>query len=294
MIRKRISCLTLFISLLLSISLQAQQRIPLEVLPSGHTVVKATVNGVEGRFIFDTGAGMNVLTKKFAQRVNGLEKQDGRFTSFRAIGDRLDVDLYTAKSITLGGFVANSTALTVYEGEIAGFDGLISLTAFKNQPFTLDFRNKQLVVETPNSLAKRHKPGNEIPLIVGNVQGQTVGIAAYFRVNDKLTLLFPLDSGAGKGVYRINSVFASQIGIDTTAIAPNNRIVLASEFSSNNRNVIYRATLNKLTPQAVPSVQLTKAPVQLVNGLIYDGIIPIDWLGEQLTIDIPHQVLLIN
>jgi hypothetical protein len=294
MIQKVMFGLALFSSLLFSVPLPAQQRIPLEVLPSGHIVVKATVNGVEGRFIFDTGAGMNLLTKKFAQRVNGLTKQDGRFTAFRAIGDRLDVELYTAKSITLGTFVTNSTALTVYEGEIGGFDGLISLTAFKQQPFTLDLRNRQLVVETPASLAKRRQSGNGIPLLVGNAQGQTVDISAYFRVNDKLTLLFPLDSGAGKGVYRINSAFASQIGIDTAALAPANRIVRASEFAANNRNVIYRATLNKLTPQAIPGLQLTKAPVQLVNGLIYDGIIPLDWLGEQLTIDVPHQILLVN
>jgi hypothetical protein len=294
MSQKCIPGLALLLNLLFAVFLQAQQRLPLEVLPSGHLVVKATVNGVEGRFIFDTGAGMNLLTKKFAQRVNGLQKQDGRFTAFRAIGDRLDVELYTAKSIMLGAFVTNSTALTVYEGEIGGFDGLLSLTAFQHQPFTLDLRNKQLVVETPASLAKRRKAGKEIPLRVGTAQGQTVDIAAYFRVNDKLTLLFPLDSGAGKGVYRLNSVFATQIGIDTAALAPSNRIVRASEFASTNRNVIYRATLNKLTPQALPSLQLTKAPVQLVNGLIYDGIIPLDWLGEELTIDIPHQALLVK
>ncbi|GGF15236.1 retropepsin-like aspartic protease [Hymenobacter cavernae] len=294
MIQKPICFLALLISLLFSVPLQAQQRIPLEVLPSGHIVVKAAINGVEGRFIFDTGGGINLLTQKFAQRVKGLQKQDGRLTAFRAIGDRLDVELYTAKSITVGAFVANSTTLTVYEGELGGLDGLLALTAFQRQPFTLDLHNKQLVLETPASLAKRRKSDNVIPLQVGNAHGQTLDISAYFRVNDKLTLLFPLDTGAGKGVYRINSAFASQLGIDTAALAPTNRIVRASEFSPNNRNVIYRATLDKLTPQAIPSLQLTKAPVQLVNGLIYDGIIPIDWLGEQLTIDIPHQVLLIN
>lgn len=192
MIQKPICCLALLLSLLFSVSLQAQQRIPLEVLPSGHIVVKATVNGVEGRFIFDTGGGINLLTQKFAQRVKGLQKQDGRLTAFRAIGDRLDLELYTAKSITVGTFVANSTTLTVYEGELGGLDGLLTLTAFQRQPFTLDLRNKQLVLETPTSLAKRRKSGNAIPLQVGSAHGQTLDISAYFRVNDKLTLLFPL------------------------------------------------------------------------------------------------------
>ncbi|AMR27327.1 hypothetical protein A0257_09625 [Hymenobacter psoromatis] len=139
----------------------------------------------------------------------------------------------------MGTFVANSTTLTVYEGELGGLDGLLTLTAFQRQPFTLDLRNKQLVLETPTSLAKRRKSGNAIPLQVGSAHGQTLDISAYFRVNDKLTLLFPLDSGAGKGVYRINSAFASQLGIDTAALAPANRIVRASEFSPNNRNIIY-------------------------------------------------------
>ncbi len=117
-LKKLRGCLALLLSLLFSGPLLAQQRIPLEVLASGHLVVKATVNGVEGRFIFDTGGGVNVLTQKFAQRLKGLQKQDGRLTAFRAIGDRLDVDLYTAQSITIGSFGANSTALTVYAGEL--------------------------------------------------------------------------------------------------------------------------------------------------------------------------------
>lgn len=275
-------------------SASAQQRIPLEVLPSGHLLLKAKVNGVEGNFILDTGAGLNLVTRDFAQRVGGLQKQDGRFTGFRAIGDRLDLDLYSAKSIQLGSFAANSTTLSVYEGRLGGLDGLIALTALQQQPFTIDLPGKQLILETPASLTQRRKTGQAVPVQLSAMHGQALDVFAYFRVNDKLTLQFLLDSGAGAGSYRLNSAFAPQLGIDTAALAPAARSVRASEFNPANRNVIYRAPLTALAPQAAPAVRLRNAPVQLVNGLIYDGIVALDWLGPQLTFDLPHQVLILN
>jgi len=42
-----------------------KDEIPFELLPSGHILVKAKIDSVEGSFIFDTGAGITVFTKKF-------------------------------------------------------------------------------------------------------------------------------------------------------------------------------------------------------------------------------------
>ena len=73
----------------------AQSSIPFTISAQGHILVKATINGVEGNFIFDTGAGLTVITKTFASRINGLTKEDGGLTLVRATGEKMTVDLYS-------------------------------------------------------------------------------------------------------------------------------------------------------------------------------------------------------
>lgn len=272
----------------------APERVPMEVLPSGHLVVRATVNGVEGRFLLDTGAGLPVLTQAFIRRVRGLQPQDGRFTGFRAIGERIDVPLYTARTLAVGRLVTTGLSLGMYAGELGGFDGLLSLTVFRHQPFTLDYGRHALVLETAASLAQRRQAGRAVALRLNDVYGQALDMAAYFRVNEKLTLLLVLDSGTPAGQYRLNAVFAPQLGIDTAGLGPANRTTIPSGFSATHRNVLYRATLAKLAPVGQPGTELTQVPVGLMTGLIYDGILPLNWLGSQLTIDLPHQVLLVH
>ena len=83
----------------------AQEKIPIEILKSGHIILKAKINAIEGNFIFDTGAGITVLTKKFSNKLHNIEKQDGVLTAFRATGERQDVDLYTVNDFRIGNLV---------------------------------------------------------------------------------------------------------------------------------------------------------------------------------------------
>ncbi|WP_298328655.1 aspartyl protease family protein [uncultured Dokdonia sp.] len=48
--------------------------IPFTQTAGGHIIITATINGINGNFIFDTGAGMNLLTKKFADKITDLKK----------------------------------------------------------------------------------------------------------------------------------------------------------------------------------------------------------------------------
>ena len=78
----RLSILLLFISL----TTFAQTEIPFTLTDGGHTLVKAKINGIEGMFIFDTGAGLNMVTKKFADKVGTLQKTDEFYVGHRATG----------------------------------------------------------------------------------------------------------------------------------------------------------------------------------------------------------------
>ena len=44
------------------------QRLPLQILPSGHIIVSAEIEGKKGNFIFDTGGGINLFLTNLPER----------------------------------------------------------------------------------------------------------------------------------------------------------------------------------------------------------------------------------
>jgi len=64
------------------------QRLPLQVLPSGHILVSAEIEGKKGNFIFDTGGGINLFFDEFASALKKKETYNF-LTAFRATGEKI-------------------------------------------------------------------------------------------------------------------------------------------------------------------------------------------------------------
>jgi calcineurin-like phosphoesterase family protein/gag-polyprotein putative aspartyl protease len=79
-----------------------EEAIPFTQDGDGHILIKAMINGVEGNFMFDTGAGVNVVTKHFFDKLQHVIPDDGFYTGFRATGDRIDSKIYHAEELTIG------------------------------------------------------------------------------------------------------------------------------------------------------------------------------------------------
>ncbi|MBZ4192213.1 retropepsin-like aspartic protease [Niabella beijingensis] len=279
-----------FICLFITSTSHAQSFIPFEMSPEGHIMVKAKVNGVEGNFIFDTGAGLTLITKTFSEKVGKLHKQDGSYTGFRATGEQLTADLYDANTLALGNFVEQSPVLTIFDVNLGTIDGLISLMSFKEQPFTIDYTNKRIVFETDKSMSVVRKAGHPIPLQLNDSRGKALSIFAYFIVNDSLTLQFSIDSGAGNNVYRINSKFISALSIDT---AKADKIVIPSEFNPEIKTIIYQTGIKSITTKASPAIQCRDIKASFIDGLIYDGIVSLNWIGKQVTFDLKNREMIV-
>ena len=281
--------LSLVILLITSTS-YAQSFIPFELTPQGHIMVKAKINGVEGNFIFDTGAGLTLITKTFSNKIGKLLKQDGSYTAFRATGEKLTADLYDAQTVTLGNFVEHNPVLTIFDANLGPMDGLISLMSFKEQPFTIDYTNKKIIFETDKSMSALRKSGHQIPLQLEESRDKALTIFAYFVVNDKLTLQFSIDSGAGSNVYRINSKYIPAFGIDT---ANAGKIAIPSEFNPKVKTIIYQANIKSITAKASPAIQCRDVKASFIDGLIYDGILSLNWIGKQITFDLQKRELIV-
>jgi Aspartyl protease len=265
--------------------------VPIEIGPHGHIVVRVRVDNVEGRFILDTGAGINVITSKFAAKLNGIKEEDGYFTGFRATGEALKLRLYEARQIVIGDLNLHDPTVTVLDADLGNVDGLISLTCFRNQPFTIDFARKKLYLETASSLGVRARTGQTVPLQLDDDRGISLDMFTTVRVNDSLTLQISLDSGAGFNVFRFNSGFMKELGIDTSAAT---KYYKKSSLNEKITNTFYAAEVDKVSLLGAHSVDARDVKASFLAGLIYDGITGINWLGKRITIDIPDREMILN
>jgi len=264
--------------------------IPFELLGSGHILIKAKVNNIEGNFIFDTGAGLNLLTKKFADKVTNLKKTDGFYTGHRATGEAIDCDLWDSESLEIGSLTSKGQKFTTIDMEFP-VDGLISLLPFRDFPLTIDYKNKVLVIETEKSLKELTKSGTSFPIQISDDAEKTLGISTYIKVNDKLTLQMNLDSGAGFNVFRFSSRYMKKLGVDETKVEKKYR---ASDFKPTEGNNYYFTKLDKISVASTDKIKATQFNATFIEGQIYEAIGSINWLGDKITIDIQKKNMIIN
>ena len=268
-------------------NLEVPVTIPFELSANGHIMIKATINNVEGTFIFDTGAGLHLLTKKFADKIKNLEQTNHFYTGHRATGEALETNLWIGKSLDMGEFHLENQTLAVYDIAFP-LDGLISLSSFTDRAITIDFKQQQLVVETESSLRSREKAAAfQMPLQITNVRDIEVSISTPVLINDSLNVNVGLDSGAGFDVYRFSERYMQALGVDTTKVKGEFK---PSYFKPKEGNMYYSTTLASLSDTG-KNVFKNNFKATFIEGLLYEGIMGINWIGEVLTIDIANKHL---
>src|SRR5690606_1308869 len=157
-----------------------------------------------------------------------------------------------------------------------------------------DFNRKEIRLETPATLAAIRKTARLIPIQPEDYRGHALDMFAYCRVNDTLTLQLSLDSGAGKDVFKLNARYLQRLGVDVNDTTRVKKTARRSEINKDFVSHTYVTSLDKLAAVAAPSVHTTGFKAQFVEGLIYDGIMWINWLGNQVTIDVPGRAMLVQ
>jgi len=263
--------------------------IPFKLSPNGHIMIKASVNGVPGNFVFDTGAGMNLLTKDFADKIGNLEKTTHFYTGHRATGEAITSDLYQSEVLKIANFSIEDEQFAVYDIDFP-LDGLISLTPLQQKAFTVNFEENKLVIESEESLRRRKENIKfEMPLEINNDRNVKVSVGTIVQL-DSLELHVGLDSGAGFDVYRFNSRYMEALGIDSTQVESK---YIPSSFKPEQGNQYYFAEVSRLSDLKVNAEQIGFRAT-FIDGLIYEGIMGINWIGEIITFDMPAKRILVN
>lgn len=271
-------------------NLVKKTEIPFTLTQYGHIIIPVEFNGVEGNFIFDTGAGINLIFKDFADKIENLQKTDNFYTGHRATGEELQVNLYNIDSLSLGNFNVMNTVAGVYDLEFE-YDGLISLTLFTKTPITIDFKNKVITIESEFSLKDLIKEKDfEMPIQITNDRNINVSISTNIKLNNKLNLNVGLDSGAGFDVYRFNSRYLTALEIDSTLTK---KVYKKSYFKEGEGNNFFITKIQELSDNN-KYVLVKDLDAIFIEGLIYEGIMGVNWIGEKMTIDIANQRIIVQ
>lgn len=267
----------LFLMVLITMQSLAQ-KMPIQILPSGHIIVKANVDGKDGNFIFDTGGGINLLFDSFAK---GL-KQKGTYnflTAHRATGERMDVPLFESKKITLANQEFKDVPYATFDLNLEGIDGLISLQMFKETDLVIDYIKKEILL-TDLSTTENIK---SFDIQLTTLADKTTDISTYIYLNNKYKIQVLLDSGAGNNSFWISDKFIDSLGIDRNQLEIHEK---TSEFDATITTKFYRGSLHTISND---HVSLKDPKVVFVEGLIYEGKTSINWFGNRIGISLKNK-----
>jgi hypothetical protein len=113
-------------------------------------VVPVELNGIETRFVVDSGIGFTIVRDTFA----GCLPSDETFTGKRMSGQAVTVPLGVAPSLRFGGLERRDVEVGLldlrgFPDALADVGGFLSLAFFAETPFTVDYPQGRVVVGGP-------------------------------------------------------------------------------------------------------------------------------------------------
>ncbi len=121
--------------------------------------VKVKIDGKPYRFLFDTGAGITMVSPEIAIKTGKMIY--GNNTGFRMSGEKVEIKLCDSLNIKIGGinffhpYVGVFDMMRLLPKELERIDGIISLKTFAEEAITLDLKDDKLVIETVDSYKKK-------------------------------------------------------------------------------------------------------------------------------------------
>jgi len=201
---------------LFSIASSAQQVIKLQRFHKALWTVSITMKGKTGDFLFDTGGGVTLVSKKFAE---GMDCRFwGRNTGYNMFGKRGDGPHCDNVSLSAGNVQLTPVNIGTIDFSQMFEDGdklsgLLSLDAFDGKTITIDQKAATITIETDKSLKRRVRSMKEFPLRVAReCSARCLGAFLGVKTSDGMTWL-NIDTGAG-GVSLISNDHARIFGLD--------------------------------------------------------------------------------
>jgi hypothetical protein len=192
------------------------EKIPFKYL---HHLICVPVNvfdSVNTIFIFDSGIGINLISKELCSKAAGGCIPTGQvFYGKRMSGQEVKCELVNLASISLGTVRTENVSAGILEmalppdfSEIGGF---LSLQFFGKIPVTASYKTSELIFETEQSLAELERRGRVIPIELER-NGPSIDAFLDLKIPSGKVIKAEVDSGSDSLI--LNSKFMAELGID--------------------------------------------------------------------------------
>lgn len=131
-------------------------RIRLHRLPTNHYVVVATLNGVEGRFILDTGASNSCVSTELAMHFN-LNARPSEEKASSASANELDTEVAHHNKLVIGSWSSKRRSVVLFDMQavnlalqkldIETVDGIIGADILQSTKAVIDYQNDWLYIK---------------------------------------------------------------------------------------------------------------------------------------------------
>jgi len=251
--------------------------IPIEINDGGYIFIKVTLNAqIDAKFLLDTGAGVNVISKELFEKIRTTLKQEGLHTGTKHNGEQIQGMLYRIPELSIGSFSKRDVVVGIYD-RMNDFDGLLSLDYLRESAFTIDFINHQLIIEDNKDLESIRKTAVPIPVRLQKKGKHEIEFFVDLCFNDNVQCSAEFDTGAGFNMLMLHPAYIEKLNLK-----------VPSEMV-NYGYYVYSTTLPMLMYCANPEKLINKNVFAgFKEGLIYEGLVGSGMFRSQrLTINIP-------
>lgn len=261
-------------------------RVPFERL--GHLIVVPVrlAGSIDVPFVFDTGIGVNILSKKFAEQA-GMIATAGVVSGRRMSGQEIRMPIGTLPSLQLGDRTWED--LPVAPLDMGGFHpalkdlgGFLSLGPFDSVPFTLHYPEKEIEVPATSPLGSRNSVGyQEVPLAIRR-DGPSIAVDLDLELPTGSVAHVEVDTGSDSLI--LHDRYRAEF--DVRPHSANVRTVEGTD-ETGQPNVRHFATIpGRFRIHGTHQIE-QEAPHVMFQSIIYDGLIGDDFLKRfRVSVDV--------
>lgn len=131
-------------------------RVRLQTLPTNHYVVDATLNGVEGRFILDTGASTTCVSAELTAHFH-LNAKPSEEKASSASANELDTEVAHHNELVIGSWLSKRRSVVLFDMQavnhalqkldIKSVDGIIGADILQSTKAVIDYQNNWLYLK---------------------------------------------------------------------------------------------------------------------------------------------------
>ena len=131
-------------------------RVRLQTLPTNHYVVVANLNGVEGRFILDTGASTTCVSAELTAHFH-LNAKPSEEKASSASANELDTEVAYHNNLKVGSWYSQRRSVVLFDMQavnhalqkldIESVDGIIGADILQSTKAVIDYQNDWLYLK---------------------------------------------------------------------------------------------------------------------------------------------------